>query len=456
MSCSELEHSMMDLIDGRLGRADEVRLHAHLEGCPGCRERLQTLRAMVPLMRGLEPPPPELMDIRRMEMAIERELSAGARTPARRQWRWWWTMPTGVAAAAAAVALWVGATRAPSKPPTMALLVELSGPARHDGRVAARGEHLYAGSRLTLSSGARGSVEIGRAAMLTLAGATLRIVAPAPHVVVALDDGVLEAHVAPRRPGEELAVEMPDGRVEVRGTRFTVAVRGGSSTVSVTEGLVAAISRDGAEHLVSPGETFTFGAPTTPPAASNDTAPAEAPDCSGIRRACEDVARRARDSMRAGHPGDAAAALGRFTSRSSTCVQHLGGCGAEVGYLRAEALRMDGDLDGALAAYRGLDRPSAPAPTRQNALIAAGNLERRRGALRAALRDYERAVAVFPRGPLSEEAMAGAMDVASGVDPGMATAAARRYLESFPSGVAAPRARRLLEQAGRAGASGRP
>jgi outer membrane protein assembly factor BamD (BamD/ComL family) len=120
-------------------------------------------------------------------------------------------------------------------------------------------------------------------------------------------------------------------------------------------------------------------------------------------------------------------------------------CRNELGYLRAEALRESGRLDEAVTAYKTLDHRDAPSATRQNALYAAAQLERRLGKLAAARSDFDRALAAAPGGALREEAMLGAMEAADHAgDHVGAVAAARRYLDAFPKGIGAAQARRMV------------
>jgi hypothetical protein len=82
--------------------------------------------------------------------------------------------------------------------------------------------------------------------------------------------GQLDAQVAKLGAGERFIVDTPDGEVEVRGTRFTVAVAdsapacaglGPVSTVKVSEGAVAVRFASG-QLLLHPGDVWTAPCPT--------------------------------------------------------------------------------------------------------------------------------------------------------------------------------------------------
>ena len=67
---------------------------------------------------------------------------------------------------------------------------------------------------------------------------------------VRLDEGEIRIQVRKQEPDERFFVDLPDGEIEVRGTRFWVTVRGGETlSVRVEEGIVA-LRRAGADEIV--------------------------------------------------------------------------------------------------------------------------------------------------------------------------------------------------------------
>jgi len=122
------------------------------------------------------------------------------------------------------------------------------------------------GTRITLSSAAQLRVDD--------LGATRRF---------SLLSGHFQAHVAKLGQGERFVVSTPDSEVEVRGTVFTVAVEGpsstcrdqaSSSTVSVSEGAVW-VRSGGKQIVIRPGESWSTPCQGSQRAALPTTAGAE-------------------------------------------------------------------------------------------------------------------------------------------------------------------------------------
>jgi hypothetical protein len=351
----------------------------------------------------------------------------------------------GLVATGVFAALWLRPHAPPPAAPVgYATLARAAGALSIGDRPTGAGSRIPIGAPLSLAPGA--SVELALDG-----GATLRLNGPARvalegatgAVAVRLAEGRVEATVAHRKPGETFTVVTPDLRVEVRGTTFSVVKRPTGSRVEVSEGRVQVSFVDGRSTFVAAGG-FADTNVRDEPAPPGEGPPA----CAEIARACQAATRAARASMRG---RDAARALRLITDGSRETAAGERSCGADVvacqdelGYLRAEALNLRGQVADAVAAYHALDRRGAPAAMRQNALYAAAQLERRRGRAAEARADYERALAAAPRGALHEEALLGAMETAQDAGDGRrARALAGRYLDEFPNGRAAPTARRL-------------
>ena len=467
MNCREVESRLVDVVDGRLDPVATVRLHAHIEGCADCRTRAAFWRSAVPKMRELAPDAPDAMSVRRMQVEIERLVAVAAATPARAVSRRWprLLMPATLTLVGAAAILL--ALRGPSKPvfpsPTAedgyATLTRVTGTLTMGGRAQAAAARLSVDREIVLAPATKAELTLDRGSTLRIDGpARLRLGGSARAVEVRLDAGTLDAAVAHRLAGETFAVATPDLHVEVRGTKFTVAATAIGSTVRVSEGRVAVRFADGRERPVAAGESASWPATVTP--AQPETAAASAlpmrptataetqPTCGAIVRACEEAGSAARRSMRS---GDAAHALRLIAAGShdardpdATCASKLTACEDELRYLRAEAFRQEGELAEAVVAYHQIDRQGAPAAMRQNALYAAAQIEQRQGQMVQAHSDYERALGAAPEGALREEALVGSMESAAALgDRARARRLARRYLQTYPSGLRVGTARRL-------------
>ena len=63
---------------------------------------------------------------------------------------------------------------------------------------------------------------------------------------------------------QPVRVLVSGGAIEVRGTRFTVTERGEGGEVLLHEGKIVFLDGEGLEHVVSPGETFSWPLPAPP------------------------------------------------------------------------------------------------------------------------------------------------------------------------------------------------
>ena len=224
------------------------------------------------------------------------------------------------------------------------------------------------GTRITLSSAAHLRVDA--------LGATRRF---------SLLSGHFQAHVAKLGQGERFVVSTPDSEVEVRGTVFTVAVEGPSSTcrdkasrstVSVSEGAVWVRSGD-KQVVLRPGESWS-----TP--------------CQGSQGAALPATARA-EPMPSVAPSPIAEPVRARTHRSAT---------SKVARVTGQVLDQE-ELSPAPALAPSLASPSSVSRlAQQNDLFSAAMAAERAGQHELALRKLDELTARYPSGPLGESARA--------------------------------------------------
>ena len=443
-ACKKTQSLLFEKADGRLSTYVCAEMDAHLAICPHCRQIFAAWTSALPRLRS-QPGLPSLSEdeisavsLRRMESEILRNLHGTARPRSRRRL---------IFALAAGLVLSIGvgvlSIRSATSQP-FASLQTLWGNVTLSGMTMTKGAAMGPGGVLEIAAEGEAAFLIGR-------GAEVRLVGPgrvafdgttiAPRL--RLDSGRVFVQVAHREAHESFHVTTAHGRVEVKGTRFVVGYSAQGSYVHVDEGEVMAYRQGEANpRAVGTGATFWLKAQEPPaPGPLPAVAPApEPPTCAKVT--CADEGARARKAMRAGNPLRAIDIVDETLGKLDNCAP-TSRCLDELGYLRAEALRQAGRLDGAVAAFKSLNRAGATRAMRQNALYAAAQLERKLGRSEDARQSLERAYAANPDGALAEEALAGLVELleSPGVD---ARAAAERYLARFPQGMAAARARRIL------------
>jgi ferric-dicitrate binding protein FerR (iron transport regulator) len=209
---SEVEASA----DGRLGPREAQDCERHLATCARCREDTARLSALRAQARASAEGLADQLRHRRLRAAVLRAaLTAGEPRPSR---------ATLVAiAAAVALILWVIGRGTVSSP-----------------------------------SDSRASVpRVLEASVDDLGGGRWERTRDARREVVNLREGAVHITVPHQAPHRRFLVSLPDGELEVRGTRFTVEARGGrTERVVVFEGLVALRIGHGPERLIGSGAQF--------------------------------------------------------------------------------------------------------------------------------------------------------------------------------------------------------
>ena len=194
----------------------------HLTQCPRCQQQFGSDSAILQALRASPPPVWKPEGREAVRAALTPEQVTASRRRRNRQ-----LLSGGLGAAGIALlALWLhGGTSAP--------------PATRFELAAAPGTEFE-----TLASGAETRLRLG--------------------------DGSLSVHVEHLLPSQQFAIDLPDGRLAVRGTRFTVRVkRGATQEVAVSEGRVE-LWLPGEHRLVEAGERWHAAEPSRslPPASA--------------------------------------------------------------------------------------------------------------------------------------------------------------------------------------------
>ncbi len=260
------------LEDGRLSALEASAFRRHAAGCRVCGASVRSLERLRELASELPEPASTALDQRRQLAELQRrafELSVGEKSHAgprrarssRPGFGLAWAV-SGVVVAFGALALWWSLPR-------------------EDGSAARAAVPTF---RIEAAAGAEWRV--------VEQGATLRIAALRGRIEVAVD------HLA---AGQRWIAELPDGELEVKGTRFTLTAEAGRTLgVEVTEGLVALRVRGEPERLLGAGERWTASdaagaerqaAPAAPPTLAPGRSKPSLADAPAERRGAPSPAR---------------------------------------------------------------------------------------------------------------------------------------------------------------------
>jgi hypothetical protein len=180
---------------------------------------------------------------------IEHERHAErARFTARRAGPW---MGAGIAAAAAAavLAVFVGKSREPTSAASSTASAEENagtivaadgqGMALVDGHLATAGTSLRLGDVIEARGGPVGIDRPGKLTLVLEPGSRATVTHVQGALVLALEQGAIEAQVVPIASGEAFAVDIARSRVAVHGTHLRVARAGDLVAVDLSEGVVS-------------------------------------------------------------------------------------------------------------------------------------------------------------------------------------------------------------------------
>jgi ferric-dicitrate binding protein FerR (iron transport regulator) len=214
--------------DRQLVGDDRDSFERHAATCAICTREIAALAHLRETMRACGNAPPRAIDLRRMRVAVlqgaHRERPSGA-TRAR--------AAVAMAAAVAVIALLVWGTAG-----------------RLWNRPSSRNPPAMAGS-----------VSDPSFEVANVSGAVVTRESSGGVARPKLTDGEAAFHVEHLVAGQRFLLELPDGEIEVHGTRFVVRVRSGrTESVEVTEGSVSLRMHDGQEQLLRAGDRWKLPA----------------------------------------------------------------------------------------------------------------------------------------------------------------------------------------------------
>jgi hypothetical protein len=303
------------LREGRLSSTDVAAHERHRAICAVCRERFAEDERLSALVRELGDIEHDPLGVRRLRAQILR--AAATEPPPSRGW-----LVIAIATTVTAIALVVGGVVMNRSHSTLATTGAPRPPASSSSSAESFTGTIVAGSDAKWSRQRAGGIERVR-----------------------LEDGTLHLEVRRQGPGERFFVDLPDGEIEVHGTRFEVSVQAGATTsLRVEEGVVA-LRRSGAPELLLHGEE-TWAKPRA------IEAPLPSPSGSSLahkpRAAHQDRAAVAAEydaavtAYREKHYSDAARKFSAFVAAHGHAPE-----AEDAEFLEASALAHDGHTDAA-------------------------------------------------------------------------------------------------------------
>lgn len=383
--------------DGRLDGLGLASFQRHVAGCGQCTSEVSALRRLRELSVLGDVPSLTPLEHRRRRLALLRaaNLRSVDVAPERRPRRAFFAVAVGVLVL---MAVWMGLRGGPSADTEATAVYEATGIGRAEWQDQSQGA-------------------LGR---------------------VALSQGTLSVHVAHLLPGQRFLVSLPDGEIEVRGTRFIVETeRGHTQRVLVTEGIVdLRLNGHPARHLGA-GASWARSEPRKEPEAARgiDTPTPPASVFGG-------TGREPRGAAPAG--SDPTPPNTRAGGRKMTAEKHVvAGVAAEVG-ARSNA---GGDGPGKRDAEESLPKDTeAPASPAARSFVAAMNAFSS-GAYADADWRLAEFLSRFPGDSRCEDALF--LRTVCAVRQGQTATArslGRDYLSRFPGGLRRDEVARLVGQ----------
>jgi hypothetical protein len=244
MNCTQCTDLLDDYVDGETAVGIAAEVEAHLAGCPACRERHASLRALLAAAAQL---PREIAPARDPWPGIEAGLRPAARV-VRFPAMWLATAAAGLLLLGGGIVAWQRYASAPAFTVT-----RIEGAPRVAGRSLAGDSRLKVGQWLETDAGSSALVDVAEIGRVTLQpNSRLRLVESSPtEHRLELARGGLEAFVV--APPRLFVVDTPAATAIDLGCAYTIAVdEQGGGVLHVTSGYVA-LARNGREEIVRAG-----------------------------------------------------------------------------------------------------------------------------------------------------------------------------------------------------------
>lgn len=219
------------IADGRLEGVDREAFERHVESCVDCAKEVRALERLRQAFAGLLGPTSSPLDHRRSRLKLLERAST------HREPRRWWVAVAATGAVASIAAAFVFVQHRHPNPKL---------PVVHSDDVVFEVADIKGGRWSTLATG--------------------------PSTRLRQTDGTIAVHVEHLGANQRFVLQLPDGDLEVRGTRFTIAVRDGvTEKLDVDEGVVL-LRIAGTEHVYQAGEHWSMPAIANAPAPTTSVA----------------------------------------------------------------------------------------------------------------------------------------------------------------------------------------
>ncbi len=225
------------LVDRRLDGADRASFERHIGACAACKGELAAIRAVDLTMDAASVDDAAPLERQRLRASLLREANARIVSTQRTRATRWLPFAAALVVALVGAAVWIARARV-----AVPVATNVATPPKFD--------------------------------VASISGAVWRSRTDGATATIDLVDGAASFAVPHLEGAQRFVVSLPDGEIEVRGTRFDVTVEDGvTRDVTVAEGRVVLRRRGDAELALRAGDHWSKIAPVLPPDVVAPSAP---------------------------------------------------------------------------------------------------------------------------------------------------------------------------------------